>query len=108
MKLFMLKSIIVVAIMFICVLAGIQLANDGIHKMKGYSDPDFKSALTLTEKNNKMEATILGSDLSSHDLKAKKDKLEKMNAYNLFSAVGKKMSDGISNTSEKILNSIAN
>jgi hypothetical protein len=108
MKLFMLKSIIVVAIMFISVLAGIQLANDGINKIKGNSDPNFKSAVSLTGESNKLGATILGSDLSSHDLKAKKDKLEKMNAYNLFSTVGKKMSDGISNTSEKILNSIAN
>jgi hypothetical protein len=108
MKIFMLKSVMIAALMFISVLAGIQLASNGIHKIKGYSDPDFKSAISLTDQNNKLKPSLLESGISSHDLKAKKDRLEKMNSFNLFSSVGKRMSDGISKTSEKIINSIAN
>jgi hypothetical protein len=108
MKIFMLKSVMIAALMFISVLVGIQLANGGIHKMKGYSDPDFNSAISLTDKNKNMKPPLLGSDISSHDLKAKKVKLEKMNTFNLFSSIGKNLSDGISKTSEKILDSIAN
>lgn len=108
MKTFMLKSVMIAALMFISVLGGIQLANDGIYKMKGYSGPNLKSAISLTDKNNILKLPLLSSDRSSHDLKVKKERLEKLNAFNLFSSVGKKMSDGISKTSEKILNSIAN
>jgi hypothetical protein len=108
MKIFMLKSILIVMIMFISVLAGIQLANDGIHKMKGYSDSENNNTFSFIDQNNQQGDSNLESDSSSHDLKVKKEKLEKLNAFNIFSSVGKTMSDGISKTSEKILNSIAN
>ncbi|WML45366.1 DUF3679 domain-containing protein [Neobacillus sp. PS3-40] len=108
MKLFMLKSLMIAAVMFISVLAGMQLANDGIHKLRGYDDPEFENTTSLTDMNHKTNISLFGNDVSSHDLQAKKKKLEKMNAFNIFSTAGKKMSDGISKTSEKILNSIAN
>jgi hypothetical protein len=102
MKLFMLKSFCLAAIMFISVLAGMQMANDGIHKMKGYSDPNFQKAVSINEK----EASFLGQDISSHDIEAKKKRLEEISTYNFFSSIGKKMSDGITNASEKIIHSI--
>ena len=107
MKMFMLKSLCLAALMFISVLVGMQLANDGIHKMKGYDDPNFGNAVTLNETDSNLSATFLGNDVSSHDLEEKKKKLEKMNAYNFFSSMGKKMSEGISAASEKIVDSIA-
>ena len=42
MKIFMLKAIMIAAVMLISVLFGMQQANNGIHKMKGYEDPNLK------------------------------------------------------------------
>lgn len=106
MKMFMAKSLLIAALMFISVLAGMEIANNGIHKMKGYDDPNLKNALSINETDQDFSATFLGNDVSSHDLAAKKKKLEEMKAYNFFSSMGKKMSDGLSNASEKIIESI--
>jgi hypothetical protein len=103
----MLKSLGIAALMLICVLTGMQLANNGIHKMKGYDDPNFQNAVSINEKDNDLSASFLGNDISSHDLEAKKKKLEEMSAYNFFSSMGKKMSKGISGASEKIVHLIA-
>lgn len=102
MKMFMLKSFCISALMFISVLAGMQMANHGIHKMKGYDDQNFQNAVSINEK----DASFLGQDISSHDLAGKKKKLEEISSFNFFSSMGKKMSDGITNTSEKIIQSI--
>jgi hypothetical protein len=106
-KMFMLKSLCLAALMLISVLAGMQLANDGIHKMKGYDDPNFQNAVSLNGTDNDLQATFLGNDISSHDLEAKKKKLEEISAYNFFSSMGKKMSEGISEASEKIIQLLA-
>lgn len=106
MKKFMFKSILALSLMSICVLIGMQMANDGIHKMKGYQDTNLKSTVSLSEKNDNMNASMVGNDQSTHDLQAKKERLEKINAFNLFSSVGKKLSDGITRASEKMINSI--
>ena len=97
MKWFMAKSFFLAALMFLSVLFGMQFANDGIHRMKGYDDPDMGRAFTLSEnEGGKLEGTFLGRDVSSHDLEKKKEKLEKMKAYNFFSSIGKSLADGIS------------
>ena len=101
MKMFMLKSFFLAALMFVSVLFGMQFANDGIHRMKGYDDPDIGTAFTLNEnEGGKLQGTFLGQDVSSHDLEKKKEQLEKMKAYNLFSSVGKKLADGISTATD--------
>lgn len=107
MKMFMLKTLCLAALMVISVLVGMQLANDGIHKMKGYNDPNFLNAISLNEKDKDLSATFLGNDISSHDLEAKKKKLEEISAYNFFSSMGKKMSEGLSGASEKLVQLIA-
>ena len=85
------------SLMFLSVLFGMQQANEGIHKMKGYKDPEFKSAISINEKENgSYETAILGNDISSHDLEQKRKKLEEMKAFNLFSSLGKNLADGIS------------
>ena len=108
MKIFMLKSLCLAALMLISVLVGMQLANDGIHKMKGYDDPNLQKAVSLNETDNDLQATFLGNDISSHDLEAKRKKLEEISAYNFFSQMGKKMSEGISGASEKLVQLITN
>jgi hypothetical protein len=107
MKLFMLKSFLLASIMFICVLFGMQQANDGIHRMKGYDDSDFGSAFSLGEdKQGKMEGTFLGNDVSSHDIKKKKQEIEEMNSFNFFSSAGKNITNGISEATEKTIHYI--
>lgn len=106
MKMFMLKFFCIVSLMFISVLAGMQLANDGIHKMKGYDDPNFQNAVALNDNGDHVKATFLGNDISSHDIDEKKKKLEEISAFNLFSSMGKKVSEGVSTASEKLINLI--
>ena len=106
MKMFMLKFFCIVALMFISVLAGMQLANDGIHKMKGYDDPNFQNAVALNDNGEHVKATFLGNEISSHDINEKKKKLEEISAYNIFSSMGKKISEGVSSASEKLISLI--
>ena len=105
----MLKSFMLASLMFISVLFGMQQANEGIHKMKGYEDPEFKSAFSIDEKENgSFETAILGNDISSHDLEQKREKLEEMKAFNLFSSIGKNLEDGVSTVVEKTVELITN
>jgi hypothetical protein len=109
MKMFLLKSVILASLMFLSVLFGMQQANIGIQRMKGYEDPKFKSALTLQETGNgDFRASILGVDVTSHDLEKKKQKLEDIKAYNLFSDLGKGISNGISSGINQIIEMIPN
>lgn len=90
--------------MFLCVLFGMQLATDGIHHLKGYKDTNFKEALSLNEnEEGKIEIYVMGNEINSHNLEWKKEKLEEMKAYNLFSSLGKKLADGLSIISEKAI-----
>lgn len=103
MKRFMFKAILLTCAMFVSVLYGMQQATNGIHQMKGYEDHDFKGALTLKENGEEIQASILGNEISSHDLQKKKEKLEEMKAYNFFSSLGKKLAEIVSDTTEKTL-----
>ncbi|MGZ4162265.1 MAG: DUF3679 domain-containing protein [Neobacillus sp.] len=104
MKMFMLKSIGIAALMFISVLAGMQMANGGIHKMKGYND--LQDAISIKEKDDKVNKSFSGKNPAAHDLKAKQKKLEEISSFNIFSMLGKKLSDGISGASEELVNRI--
>jgi len=106
MKMFMLKSMLLAAMMFIAVLTGMELANNGIHKMKGYSDPNFQNAVSIEESDSEINATFLGNDITSHDIEAKKKKLEEISAFNFFSSMGKKFANGLSSASENFIQSI--
>jgi hypothetical protein len=102
MKMFMFKSFMIASLMFVSVLFGMQQANEGIHKMKGYDDPQFKSAFKVKEEEDgSFKSAILGNDVSSHDLEQKRKKLEEMKAFNFFSSIGKKLAEGISLAMEK-------
>lgn len=103
MKMFLLKFFLVVALMFVSVLFGMQQANVGIHRMKGFEDSNFKEALNINETDGQVEVSLLGNDIRSHDLEEKKQKLEQMKAYNFFSDVGKKFAGAVSTVTEKII-----
>lgn len=104
MKMFILKFILVCSLMFLSVLFGMQQAQEGIHRMKGVDDSNFKDALNVTEnRNGEFEVSLLGNQISSHDLRKKKEQLEEMKAYNLFSSIGKKLAEGVSTLLEKMI-----
>jgi hypothetical protein len=109
MKMFLIKGVILASLMFISVLFGMQQANLGIQKMKGYEDPKFRSALTLQEsESGELQASVLGVDVTSHDLEKKKQRLEEMKAYNLFSDIGKGISNAISSGVNQMIKIISN
>lgn len=85
-----------------------QLANNGIQKMKGYEDPNLETAVSFHGKDSQIRASVLGNEISSHDIAAKKKKLEEISAFNFFSSMGRKMSDGITGASEKLIHLIDN
>ncbi|WP_043933935.1 DUF3679 domain-containing protein [Bacillus sp. EB01] len=88
MKLFMVKSLVLAGFMFAAALIGMQAANTGIDRMKGYEDPDFKQAVSIQKENGETQVAIMGGEVSE-TFEEKKAQLEKTEGYNLFSSMGK-------------------
>lgn len=108
MKMFLFKLFLIMSLMFIAVLYGMQLANEGIQRTKGYEDEEFAEAWNVTEnEEGDMEVSMLGNDMGSHDLKKKKEQLEEMKAFNFFAELGEKLAEAVSKTSEKLIRFIA-
>lgn len=95
-KLFTLSALGIAMLMFVCVLFGMQQANSGIHKMRGYEDSGFDQAVSIQSEDGNVEATMLGENVTSQDLAQKKQQLEEMRAFNLLSSMGKGLADTIS------------
>lgn len=91
---FMLKCFVLCSILLVGVLLGMQHANEGLVKMKGYQDPDLSSAFEVkNDSSGELEASVLGV---SHNLEEKQNKLEEMEAFNFFSQMGKKLASLVS------------
>lgn len=102
---FTLKCTFILLVLFLGVLIGMQTANDGIKKMKGYDDPSLSSAFEVNQTNQgELEAAILGEKVTSHDIEKKKEKLEEIKAFNLFSSMGKHLGQAISNLFSRLIN----
>lgn len=100
---FFIKFILVVTIFFVGVLLGMQKANIGMINMRGYDDPKLYSAVSIEEENGQYNASVLGKEMDTFDLQEKKAKLEEIKAFNAFSNLGKKMSDGTKLAFNKVL-----
>lgn len=70
------------------VLLGMQLANSGIHELRGYNDPHFQGALHFNNIEGSVEATVLGQRVTEHDINAKKEELKSFKALNVISKLG--------------------
>lgn len=104
---FMMKSFLLITILLFGVLLGMQQANEGLKKMKGYEDPSFQGAFNIAQtESGELEASVLGSKVTSHDVEGKQTKLEEIEAFNLFSSIGKKFANTVSLLFEKIMNMI--
>ncbi|MFX3624456.1 MAG: YqxA family protein [Ectobacillus sp.] len=93
MKGFIMKCLVLVCIMFISTLAGMQLANDGLKRMKGYNDPTFEQVARITGTGNgDVEATLLGNTFT---LEEKEKQLEDMKSFNALSEMGSSLAVGV-------------
>ncbi|WP_339146954.1 MULTISPECIES: DUF3679 domain-containing protein [unclassified Sutcliffiella] len=107
MKRFMVKCLFISLVLFLGVLLGMQQANEGMRKMKGYDDPAFSGqAFHVAETTEGINGTILGRQINSQDMKEKQEKLEGIKAYNVFSSAGKKLADGMSGMMSGIFNKV--
>ncbi len=82
---------------------GMQKANTGLVNMRGYDDPHLDRAVSIVKENGEVSASIMGEKVDSHDLEEKKKRLQELKAFNLFSDMGKKISDGTRDLFEKAL-----
>lgn len=92
---FLLKTVLLICILFFGVIIGFQEANHGLKEMKGYDDGTFSSVLSIKDSKDfgEYEATILGETVTSHDLEEKKKALEEMKTYNFFTNIAKKVTN---------------
>ncbi|MBM6619238.1 YqxA family protein [Bacillus suaedaesalsae] len=101
---FTLKFSLLITFAAICILVGMQIANNGIREMKGYDDPEFKGAFHITEGHEgELEAALLGEKVTSHDIRIKQEKLEQLEAFNFFSSLGSKFADATASLFQKLI-----
>ncbi|PKR85127.1 YqxA family protein [Heyndrickxia camelliae] len=105
---FFIKCSLLIALLFIGVLIGMEKANQGMVKMKGYDDPSLQSPVQTQEKNNgKIDTVVMGKNITSHNLEKKKEHLQDIKAFNFFSSIGKVLTNIISSVTEKIIDFVS-
>jgi hypothetical protein len=91
-------------ILFFGVLLGMQQANEGLQKMRGYDDSSFPAVFHISKgKNGEVEASVLGNKVMAEDLQEKKEKIENMKTFNLFSELGKQFAEVVKSLIEQVL-----
>jgi len=101
---FLIKCSFLIALLFIGVLIGMEKANNGMVEMKGYDDPSLQSPVHIQEKDKgKVDTSVLGENITSHNLDKKKEHLQDIKAFNFFSSIGKVLTNIISSVTEKII-----
>ncbi|KOO43861.1 YqxA family protein [Priestia koreensis] len=97
---FTIRCLLVASLLFFGVLLGMQTANEGLIKMKGYEDPALSKAVNISTDDGEVEASVLGAK-SKFNLEEKQQLLEKRKAFNLFSNAGKKIANATKGAAEK-------
>lgn len=93
----MMKCFLLVTVLFFGILLGMQQANNGMKEMKGYDDPSFDTVVEVKEDHaGNIEASVLGQKVTNKNIEEKRQRLEKIESFNVFSAIGEKLSAGIS------------
>ncbi|MDX5474065.1 MAG: YqxA family protein [Bacillaceae bacterium] len=103
MKRFMLKCTFIAFVLFLGVLFGMQQANVGMQKMKGYDDPSFSNSVFRTTNNEGFQSSLHGTNLTSQDIRDKQKKLEEIKTFNAFSSMGKKLAGSVSQAVDKAI-----
>ena len=102
---FIWKTSLLVLLLFFGVILGMQYANQNMKKMQGYEDPKMSEAFAVQEESKgKINATLLGENITTDDMEEKKEEIEDWKAYHALSSAGK----GISNACTSIFQGLAN
>lgn len=105
---FFFKCAFLITALFIGVLIGMQYANQGIVDMKGHEQQNFTSPVGVNQNmEGDVEASFLGNEIDSKTLTEKKEKLEEMKSFNVFSSIGKAIANTIESITNKIVDVIA-
>ncbi|MCP1125230.1 YqxA family protein [Bacillus sp. 3103sda1] len=87
MEQFTRKCILLVIGLFLITLAGMQVANSGLKRMKGYNNPTYEQIAHITETDREdVERTILGETFS---IEEKQKQLEELKSFNMLESMGK-------------------
>ena len=103
MKRFMLKCTFIAFVLFLGVLFGMQQANVGMQKMKGYEDPAFSKGVFHTTNEEGFQSSLHGTNVTSQDIREKQKKLEEIKTFNAFSSIGKKLAGSVSQVVDKAI-----
>ncbi|PFG05638.1 DUF3679 domain-containing protein [Bacillus sp. es.034] len=105
---FFFKCAFLITALFIGVLIGMQYANQGIVDMKGHEQQNFTSPVGVNQNmEGDVKASFLGNEIDSKTLTEKKEKLEEMKSFNVFSSIGKVIANTIESITNKIVDVIA-
>jgi hypothetical protein len=89
----MLKCFGLVALLLFGVLLGIQKTHVEMNELKGTANMGFVASITQPDAKSQKQ---IKPHYSSHDLKTKQETLAKVDSFNVFSALGKKLTACIS------------
>ncbi|WP_050615830.1 DUF3679 domain-containing protein [Bacillus testis] len=103
---FFLTCFCLLLLFFVGVVLGMQKANTGLVNMRGYDDPSLRQAAQIRNEEGVLKPELFGKQVDSHDLEDKKKKLEEMKAFNAFSSLGKKATEGTKELTTRIIDFI--
>ncbi|TYR82353.1 DUF3679 domain-containing protein [Priestia megaterium] len=105
---FTMKTLLLTVILLFGVLLGMQMAQQGLVKMKGYNDPAIEHVFTVSKTDEgQVEAAILGSK-QVVNIEEKQKILEERKAFNVFSSIGKSLANTIQGMVQKAVETIHN
>ncbi|MGG2013939.1 DUF3679 domain-containing protein [Bacillus sp. S10(2024)] len=94
------KCIIVVVSAFFITLAGMQVANSGLKRMKGYNNPTYEQIAHITGTNyGDIEKIIPGNAFSVEEKQAQ---LEKLKSFNMLESMGRGLTSLVQNVIRSI------
>ncbi|MCD8501263.1 MAG: YqxA family protein [Bacillaceae bacterium] len=106
MSKFILKCFFTFSILLLGVIVGVQLASKNLVEMTG--NRDFSTITLNSYEEFKVEAqsTDTINHLTSHDLDGKKEKIKRIEGFNLFSHLGIQLSNLLNKIFSTILDKI--
>lgn len=103
---FTLKSVVLTIFLLCIVFLGMQTAQQGLIKMKGYNDPSIEHVINVSKTSDgQVEAAVLGSK-KVVNIDEKQQFLEKRKAFNFFSSLGQSLAEGVKSTIGKAFKAI--
>ena len=111
---FFLKCMLLITLLFCAVLYGMDMAKQGMLKMEGTETQNHSSSLLnfdipglsskttkAEEKTNTMTPTTKKLEQPKDDIESRLTKLDQIQSFNPYSAMGDKLSNGVSSIFER-------